>query len=422
MPQREEFESAMCSYADETVPKKNKIKIFAWNKMDTTQRTKSRVSNRRLKIGLHNGYNLLRNHWMTVDLVVSEEDSTLKSLDDVVVSDFVKHCNCAIVLIFEYTIMRSPKKIAAGDMVRIVIGAGVLCPFDGEKFCLQHNATNDHNVILPIKCDSACVTFTDGTVFSQNREPPRLKCCMDIPDTAVTISGHCAEIDNEPPSTWKKEKVFDQQFVANAKSEIISTESKDNHELSSVTPLFPELNDAASCDACALSTLTFDEMSDNSLVNKTIIAMAQLPSDNRPQKELHQQKVSNEFDETFEKSKTDPETVYALNLLDSSDELRILFDRICGVETTKSNTSRSRHRDHKSSLRQRQLDAVRRHQRQRKENGNTEILEELFNEFTPNLVSFDSASRALNAVQWYRESNKSALIVRHIQDLKQGYV
>mmetsp|Transcript_13015 Transcript_13015/g.26535 ORF Transcript_13015/g.26535 Transcript_13015/m.26535 type:complete len:360 (+) Transcript_13015:64-1143(+) len=359
---------------------------------------------------------------MTVDLVVSEDDSTLKSLDDVVVSDFVKHCNCAIILIFEYIITRSPKKFAAGDMVRIVIGAGVLCPFDGENFCLQHNACNDHNVILPIKSDSTCVTFRDGTVFSQNREPPLLKCCMDIPDGAVAISGCCAEIDNEPPSTSKKEKVFDQQFVANDKSEIISSELKENHGLSSVTPLFPELNDAASCDACALSTLTYDELSDNSLVNKTITVMAQLPSDNQPQSELHQQNVSNEFDQTLEKSKTDPEPVYALNLLDTSYELRILVDRIRPVETIKSNTSRSPHRDHKSSLRQRQLDAVRRHQRQRKEIGNTEILEQLFNEFTPNLGSFDSASRALNAVQWYRESNKNSLIVRHIQDLKQGYI
>ncbi len=427
MPQRVEFERAMCSYAERT--KKKTKNIFTWNKMGTTQRTASSVSHRRLKIGLHNGYNLLRNHWRTVNLVVSEEDNILKSLDDVVVSDFVKHINCAIVLIFEYTISdehspRSPKKSVADNIVTIVIGAGVLCPFDGEKFCLKLNASNDHNVILPIKSNSTCLSFANGTIFSQNREPPRLRCCMGIPDTKIVISGNCAENKNEPPSSLKEEKLsVDPHFVANDSSAIVPRESEGKKELPSVTPLLPEVKDVASGGASTLTLLTCDDrILDSSLVKQTVTLQAQLPSDSPPQehRELERVQASQEFNQNLAKSETAPERVYALDLLDTSDELRLLVDKIRGEEMMKSHIPRSRYRDPESTLRQQQRDAVRRHQRQRIGKGNTEILEQLFDEFTPNDGSLDSESRALKAVQWYREGNKRSLIFQHIQELKQG--
>ena len=170
IPQRLEFEQALLSFASNNARPKNRFQAFAWNKLTDkkdSNRASTQILHRRLKVGVHNGYNLLRNQWRIIDLEEGRISDLLTSSNKLDIQGFIKHPNCAIVFLVEY-------EFETDNVTTVVLGS-TLCPLLYDAILGMKCSTDDEfAATLPVRSDSRCLSFTDKPIFSQNKNAPLL--------------------------------------------------------------------------------------------------------------------------------------------------------------------------------------------------------------------------------------------------------
>lgn len=185
IPQRIQFEQACCRWVsnvyhnDEATSSRKTLGIFGWSCSSPLRRKRSSIAitSRRLRVGIHNGHNIIK--WDELQ-VLEDGSDVLKSCSPLRVHTFE---DCSVIIVAEYiceeiTDGRSIKSPTQVQHRSIVIGLTVVPPFDRAASNYDESIQFTFDLIN----DARCNLLTPNPVFSPSNVPTcTLRCDVKMP-------------------------------------------------------------------------------------------------------------------------------------------------------------------------------------------------------------------------------------------------